>query len=863
MPITVIPEGQGKWIVRSAYADKDVVKAAGARWDRDRKTWWTDKPEVAAKLANGDAAAIALINAERLAQHERTVAAIEASRAADADIDIPAPAGLTYLPYQRAGIAYAKNRRSTLFGDAMGLGKSGQAIGTVVSSDGSPAIVVCPASLKLNWRNEIKKFLPGEGWVLLLQGKPSPEISNHLSSLFALGAQVGQQPFQKDENINHIVQSDYIAQLPRYLRLWRLPFSDANLGSIEIGGNELHDALMCIVHRNAPTSRIGVFDDGSFAVKKACDVGQNHGVGGHRQAREAFVSPDKAPGASSVVAVEDAVRHAEFMGDSEDSLASGDALDGSVDDRSAEFIPARGVDGEAASPQQASQSRSAVAHLGGHMGEAFAGIDALGETRQIGGGQSGGGHLFLVCNYDVLADWLPVLSAVPAKTIIFDEIHYAKSRKAKRTIASMALVKAHAHTRILGLTGTPILNRPAELIEPLRILGMFGQVGGSWNHFVTRFCAGHQTRYGWDISGASHLDELQVKLRANGMIRRLKEDVLPELPGKRRQILALEPESEGARKAIAAEWQAWKEREERIAELSKQVEAAKDTEAYKAAVAALSEGYRVAFTEMTHMRRAVAEAKLPQAMEVLEDAVEASKKVVCFAHHHSIIDAVVERFGQCCVKLDGRDSLDARQSAVDRFQNDPAIALFMGQITAAGVGITLTAASHVLFLEGDWSPGNLAQAEDRVHRLGQRNSVLVQHLVLDGSLDARMAQLIIEKMDVIEKAIDARAAADATVQAPAVIAPPRPLTPVAPSPDDLSPEQVEAVHSALKALAGLCDGARALDEAGFARFDVKFGHDLAARASLTPRQAIAGKKLVLKYHRQLPAELLAVIRGDA
>ena len=188
--------------------------------------------------------------------------------------------------------------------------------------------------------------------------------------------------------------------------------------------------------------------------------------------------------------------------------------------------------------------------------------------------------------------------------------------------------------------------------------------------------------------------------------------------------------------------------------------------------------------------------------------------------------------------------------------------MFVGGIQAAGVGITLTAASHVVFAELDWVPGNLAQAEDRCHRIGQVDSVLVQHLVLDGSMDARMAQIIVEKMDVIAAAVDAKGADTALVAPKPLQAPEKPVqAPPSNGADQLTGQQVQAVHDALRIIAGLCDGAQALDGYGFNKLDTDFGHDLAMRVSLSQKQAAYGRKLVIKYQRQIPAELLAIVKG--
>jgi SWI/SNF-related matrix-associated actin-dependent regulator 1 of chromatin subfamily A len=138
----------------------------------------------------------------------------------------------------------------------------------------------------------------------------------------------------------------------------------------------------------------------------------------------------------------------------------------------------------------------------------------------------------------------------------------------------------------------------------------------------------------------------------------------------------------------------------------------------------------------------------------ITEILNEQEKIVLFAHHHEVLDALQSEFGEISVQVDGRVSLDDRQKAVDRFQGDPTCRVFIGGIQAAGVGLTLTAASTVIFLELDWTPGNISQAEDRCHRIGQKDCVTVQHIVLAGSLDERLAAVVIEKQEIIDKALD-------------------------------------------------------------------------------------------------------------
>ena len=363
----------------------------------------------------------------------------------------------------------------------------------------------------------------------------------------------------------------------------------------------------------------------------------------------------------------------------------------------------------------------------------------------------------------------------------------------------------------------------------------------------------------WDVDGASNLPELQERLRSSIMIRRLKADVLTELPAKRRQIIALQPLTARARAAVANEQKHVRETEAKLAALRAAVEALDPETAqdrYKAAALALREAETVAFTETSLVRHEVELAKLPQVVEHLTDFLEGcEEKLVVFGHHHDVLDelhAALAPFG--ALKADGRDSVPARDAAVQRFQTDPAARVIVCGITAMGVGHTLTAASHVVFASLDWTPGNLLQAEDRCHRIGQRDSVLVQHIVLDGSLDARMTELIVGKMGVIADALDTLPV-KIDAKAPA-----RPAgEPNGAGATQVAPELKAAVRASLAFLAARCDGAFALDGQGFNGRDAAFGHDLAGRDDLSDRQALAAQRMLRKYRRQIPADLYAVM----
>lgn len=370
-------------------------------------------------------------------------------------------------------------------------------------------------------------------------------------------------------------------------------------------------------------------------------------------------------------------------------------------------------------------------------------------------------HIVII-NYEQVEKHRAAIDRTSWDLLICDESHYLKSAKAQRT----RLVVGHWDTdpgkriypikaaRRVFVTGTPVLNRPKELWTSVRALDRMG-LGADWHSFHVRYCAAYKDRFGWQIDGASNLEELQSRLRGSIMLRRKKQDVLTELPPKRRQLIMLEPITVGAKQALKNE-KALFEIEQNMADLAREVEklsADQANQKYKEAVQKLHACQSVAFSETAKLRHMTALAKLPMVMDHLVNVLESEEKIVVFAHHHDVIDGLVEGLAEFnVVSFDGRTDLPRRQAAVQAFQDNPNVRVIIGSIGAMGTGWTLTAASYAAFAELDWVPGNLNQAEDRLHRIGQAGSVLVQHLLLDGSFDGRMAKSVVHKQSVIERA---------------------------------------------------------------------------------------------------------------
>jgi SWI/SNF-related matrix-associated actin-dependent regulator 1 of chromatin subfamily A len=321
-------------------------------------------------------------------------------------------------------------------------------------------------------------------------------------------------------------------------------------------------------------------------------------------------------------------------------------------------------------------------------------------------------------------------------------------------------------------------------------------------------------------------------MRTKFMVRRLKADVLTELPAKRRQIIPLEPKG--------------------ISSIIKSEQSLLSRLGFEEAARRLEEGDKLLFDEMAKGRHDLGMAKVPLALDHIKDTLESVGKVVIFAHHQDVIAALREgllEYG--CAVITGQTSGADRQAEVDRFQNDPGCRVFIGNIKAAGVGITLTAASTVVFVESDWTPGWMAQAEDRCHRIGQSESVLIQYLVFDGSMDALLCSMLVTKAAVANRALDADTVQDLSHVEVQVTKDTAARQAKEAAAETITQEQICQVHDALRRLASVCDGAKEQDGMGFNGLDSNFGKSLAAQSSLSPRQAIAARKMLLKYRRQL------------
>ena len=309
--------------------------------------------------------------------------------------------------------------------------------------------------------------------------------------------------------------------------------------------------------------------------------------------------------------------------------------------------------------------------------------------------------------------------------IILDEAHFVKNHKSIRGKILKDIAKKFSPERIWLLTGTPIANRPMDYYNLLTIIDC--PVANNWVHYARTYCEGIRFkkggRYIWVTTGASNIEELASKTKKT-ILRRKKENVL-DLPDKLTTPIYLELQNTDGYKNVWNEY------------LSKRKLEGKKGNPFKELV------------EMTLLRTFIAMETVPYSIEKAEEAVELGKKVIIFCNFNDEMDSFIRHFGDKCVCLRGGMTDKQKQLAVDRFQEDDNCMVFVGQIKAAGVGITLHAAEIVIMNSLDWVPGNHQQAEDRAYRIGQNKTVNIYYMLIDDTIDTLVWSILNEKKKII------------------------------------------------------------------------------------------------------------------
>ena len=360
------------------------------------------------------------------------------------------------------------------------------------------------------------------------------------------------------------------------------------------------------------------------------------------------------------------------------------------------------------------------------------------------------GYDVLVVGYSNISHWEKEL--LSHKSYVFDESHYCKTPTAQRAKSAAKLAKSvDKNGIVLCLTGTPVTNRPAEYASQLDILGKLKEFGGLWG-FYRRYCGAYQDNYGqWNISGHSHLDELNERLRGSCYIRRTKDQVLSELPPVIHSRVLVEGTPNGMVEYKKAEEDIIKY----ITDRAKAIALELGENPYSKAVAAkLRAESNEHLVKLSVLRRLSAKAKMPAVHEWIEAHITEGKKVVVAAHHRDIVDELAKKYGN--LRIQGGMSVEEVEAQKKKFMNlsVEAAPVMVLSIQAAKTGHTLTVSQDCLFVELPWTPADIDQTYSRLHRIGQQGSVTSTYMLTAGTIDENIYRLIEKKRTVVNASVE-------------------------------------------------------------------------------------------------------------
>mmetsp|Transcript_21390 Transcript_21390/g.63938 ORF Transcript_21390/g.63938 Transcript_21390/m.63938 type:complete len:768 (+) Transcript_21390:188-2491(+) len=386
----------------------------------------------------------------------------------------------------------------------------------------------------------------------------------------------------------------------------------------------------------------------------------------------------------------------------------------------------------------------------------------------------------LIVSYDLVSqpNVLQALHRLAPSVIVCDESHYLKNAKTARTRTLMPLLKASK--RCILLSGTPALSRPNEIFSQLHALD--DEAWPDAGEFSRRYCSGKkqvkrrnedsdedEPKKRQEYTAASNLEELHTLLAASVMLRRSKATILHQLPPKRRFARKVDVDDPVTRETLRADLEEFRERASELAQMSKQNKRRRaQPQAYQPPLDGgvdpreiLREKAREKKALLMGLFRRTGPAKLPAIERRVRSLLSGDEegfrgKVLIFAHHRAVLDGLARGALRHVrhIRIDGTTAARDRQARVNDFQKDAQIRVALLGITAAGVALTLTAASRVLFAELYWTPAALVQAEDRAHRIGQTSEVVVEYLLADGTVDEVLWPLVQEKMRLLGELFD-------------------------------------------------------------------------------------------------------------
>jgi len=341
----------------------------------------------------------------------------------------------------------------------------------------------------------------------------------------------------------------------------------------------------------------------------------------------------------------------------------------------------------------------------------------------------------MVINPDILMYWLPYLKKIGLQTLVLDECQFFTNLTTKRTRATIELARMVPFR--MALSGTPLTNRPAELWPTLHMLRP--DEFPSFFSFAQEHCKPRKRFGKWEFKGAENLPKLHAKLRRTCMVRRLKEDVLKDLPSKVRRVVPMDLSDRAEYDHAKNDFLGW---------LAQNHSAGKASRAARAA----------AVTRIGYLLRLAARLKARAVVGWANAFLDEfpNEKLVLFAVHKKMIDVLQRRIPTKSTTVDGSVTGRRQKLAVDQFRHDKETRLFIGNIKAAGTGINglQDTCSNLAFVELWWRPGDHIQAEDRIHRIGQKGVAWINYLVAGGTIEEDLCRIIQTKQDVIRATLD-------------------------------------------------------------------------------------------------------------
>jgi SNF2 family DNA or RNA helicase len=336
-----------------------------------------------------------------------------------------------------------------------------------------------------------------------------------------------------------------------------------------------------------------------------------------------------------------------------------------------------------------------------------------------------------ILNYELAAAHRAALSRLQPRALVIDESHYCKNPSAKRTQAVRRLAESLGPDGLrLALTGTPVLNHAEELIPQLRVIGRLEDFGSG-------------AQFSREFRGMLSEERLHWHLRRRCFVRRLKSEVLPQLPAKRRVVVPIALTNEVEYRLAEDDVIEWlRSQPLNLSDLN-------------AKIAATLRAQRLA--QLTALQRLAGRGKLAAALAWIDDFLASGEPLVVFARHIEVQQALIRRHHDA-LHLLGEDSLGERQRSIAAFQDPGGPQLIVCATRVAAQGITLTRASNVCFLELEWTPAMHDQAEDRCHRIGQHDAVTAWYLLAANTIDETMARLIQSKRELVATVTDGREA---------------------------------------------------------------------------------------------------------